>query len=354
MKRTQMPQPRILLLLAIIAAMVPCYGQVNSGPETPDVEAYFRRYVGLSAEQISTIRFGQAVAKTLHSRTPAEIFVFGAVYVNASPDAYVALARNFDRLAGIPGYTALGKFSTPPQLSDLNGFAFDQDDIESLKKCTPGDCDIQLPATPMRTFQAAIDWSAPNAAEQANQLLQKMALDRLVAYQHEGNTALGVYNDKQHPTDVPNQFQYILSYSSVLPERLPDFYQYLLSYPHGKPPKVGDLFYWMKVKFGLKPTLRVVHVATMGTNTSYGPSYVIAEKQLYASHYFQTALDLTFCIPEPLGRARGFYLIKLLGSEQAGLTGFEGSIVRKAAVGRSASSLQKSLTVIKGALEHGS
>jgi hypothetical protein len=25
-------------------------------------------------------------------------------------------------------------------------------------------------------------------------------------------------------------------------------------------------------------------------------AYAIAEKQLYASHYFQTALDLTFCI----------------------------------------------------------
>jgi hypothetical protein len=39
------------------------------------------------------------------------------------------------------------------------------------------------------------------------------------------------------------------------------------------------------------------------------PAYVIAEKQLYSSHYFQTALDLTFCISdtsEP--KRRGFYL----------------------------------------------
>jgi len=78
----------------------------------------------------------------------------------------------------------------------------------------------------------------------------------------------------------------------------------------------------------------------------------MAEKQLYASHYFQTALDLTFCIPEPLGTARGFYLIKIMGSEQAGLTGFKGSFVRKAAVGRSASALQKSLAIIKATLEH--
>jgi hypothetical protein len=82
------------------------------------------------------------------------------------------------------------------------------------------------------------------------------------------------------------------------------------------------------------------------------PAYVIAEKQLYSSHYFQTAPDLTFCISDISDpKQHGFYLVKAMGSEQEGLTGFKGSIVRKIAVDRSASSLQKSLTVIKNALE---
>jgi len=63
------------------------------------------------------------------------------------------------------------------------------------------------------------------------------------------------------------------------------------------------------VKFGLKPTLRIVQVITMHAAAANDPAYVIAEKQLYSSHYFQTALDLTFCISdtsEP--KRRGFYL----------------------------------------------
>ena len=47
----------------------------------------------------------------------------------------------------------------------------------------------------------------------------------------------------------------------------------------------------------------------------------------------------------------GFYLIMAMGSEQAGLTGVKGSIVRKAAVGRSVSNLQNALTTIKNTLE---
>jgi hypothetical protein len=82
------------------------------------------------------------------------------------------------------------------------------------------------------------------------------------------------------------------------------------------------------------------------------PAYAIAEKQLYSSHYFRTALDLTFCIRNRDEPSRpGFYLVKVMGSEQAGLTGIKGSAVRKIAVARSASSLQKSLVIIRETLE---
>jgi hypothetical protein len=47
----------------------------------------------------------------------------------------------------------------------------------------------------------------------------------------------------------------------------------------------------------------------------------------------------------------GVYLITLKGSQQAGLTGLKGGIVRKVAVGKTRSSLEKALTSIKQKLE---
>jgi len=115
---------------------------------------------------------------------------------------------------------------------------------------------------------------------------------------------------------------------------------------------VENSFYWARVKFGLKPTLRVVHVLTMHGNPGDPIAYVIAEKQLYSSHYFETALDFTFCVRDTTDpKPPGFYLIMVMGSEQAGLTGAKGSIVRRAAVGRSVSNLQTGLTTIKNTLE---
>ncbi|HSM84941.1 MAG TPA: hypothetical protein VLT16_02260 [Candidatus Limnocylindrales bacterium] len=338
----------VIVALALISGAARCWSQAS-----PDLNTYFKDYIGLSDGQVREIRSGKAVAKNLRSRTSAEIFVFGAVYINATPDAYIALSTDFDRLRKLPGYLALGRFSDPPQLADLGGFTFERDDIKSLKKCKPGDCDVQMPESSMQNLRQLVDWSAPGVAEQVNELLQETALKRLRAYQRDGNVALGIYNDKEHPTDVAGQFRYLLSYSKALPEYLPALHSYLLSYPRGKPANVDDTFYWSKVKFGLKPTLRMVHVITMRGNGDE-PAYAVAEKQLYASHYFQTALDLTFCVADKSRlRQPGFYLIKIMGSEQAGLTGFKGSIIRHKAVDRSASNLRKYLAAAKNALENG-
>jgi len=335
------------LLLVIEATPLPGFSQSN-----PNLQTFFQQNIGLNQDQIAAIQNGQPVAKAMPSRTPDEVFLFGAVYIHATPGAYLLFAHDFDRLRKLPSYLALGVFSNPPQLSDLKDFSFDDDDIEALKDCKPGDCLIQMPASSIEELHRSIDWSASNVKEQVNQHLQKTALQRLLAYQREGNQVLGVYNDKRNPTEVPQQFAYMLSYSKALPERLPDFYQYLLTYPNGKPVNVEDTFYWARVKFGLKPTLRVVQVVTIQGKATDEIAYAIAEKQLYSSHYFETALDLSFCVrgsddPKQLG----FYLIMAMGSEQAGLTGVKGSIVRKAAVGRSVSNLRNALASIRNTLE---
>jgi hypothetical protein len=335
------------LLGLIVASSRPAIPQSN-----PRMETFFRENIGLREDQIDAIGSGQPVVKPLPPRIPEEVLLFGAVYIHATPETYFQYARNFDRLRQVPGFLALGVFTDPPQLSDLKGFEFDSQDIQDLKSCEPGSCRIQMPATSIEKLHQVIDWSAPDVDDQVNQLLQKRTFELVLAYQREGNKALGVYDDKRDPTNVPEQFAYLLSYDNALPEHAPDFYHYLLSYPQGKPSHFEETFYWAKVKFGLKPTLRIVHMVTMRGKPSDPIACAIAQKQLYSSHYFRTALDLSVCVRESDDpKQAGFYLIKALGSEQEGLSGPKGSIVRKAAVSRAVGNLQKALAAIKDSIE---
>jgi hypothetical protein len=318
---------------------------------SPELQQFFQRDAALSQDEIHAINQGQAIAKEMPSRKPDEVFLLGAIYVRASPESYLKFATDFERMRTLPGTLAFGTFSEPPKLADVRGFAFDDDDLSAIKNCRPGNCLIQMPGTAMAELQQSIDWSSPAAGERVNGLLRRAVVERLLTYQREGNLALGTYDDKKHSTDVAAQFAYMLSYSKALPAYLPEFYNYLLAYPNAKPANVDDAFYWARVKFGLKPTLRVVHMLVRHGADKESVAYAIAQKQLYASHYFETALDLSFCIRPKNPQERGFYLVMALASEQKGLSGFKGSVVRDAAVGRSLDRLKNSLVFIKNQLE---
>ena len=339
--------PRLLPVLFLLCfAPLPASNAQNAEPFK-----FFRDYVGLKEDQIAAIRNGKAVAKVVESRTPDEVFVFGSVYVQSTPDKYLKLASDIDALRKLPSYLAIRKFSDPPQLSDFDGFTLEADDIKQLKNCAPGKCDVQLPTEAMDAFKQSVNWSAPDAANQANQLAQKMALEAIQRYTQGGNAALGTYMDKHHPAVVEETFTSLLSRSKALPVYLPELERYLLDYPEAKSENIQSEFYWEKVNFGLKPTLRIVQAIVYRGPRSTDPTYAVAVKQLYASHYFETALDLTVCVRDQESPDRGFYLLTLKGSQQAGLTGLKGGIVRKVAVDKTRSSLERALGAIKQKLE---
>jgi hypothetical protein len=336
----------VLLLLLISGAGLPAIGQ--------EAEPYkfFREYVGLNDDQIAAIRRGKAIAKVMDSRTPDEVFVFGSVYVEATPESYLRFASDVDALRKLPSFLAIQKFRDPPQLSDLDGFTLEKDDVKQLKNCKPGSCEIQLPAESMEQFRKTVNWSAPDAEDQANHLARQMALQALVLYNQGGNIALGTYRDKNHPAEVAETFQSLLSRSKALPAYLPDLDHYLLDYPAAKFDNIESQFYWEKINFGLKPTLRIVQAIVYRGARPTEPEYAVAIKQLYSTHYFETALDLTVCVKgTDSPNQRGFYLITLKGSKQAGLTGLKGGIVRKVAVDKTRSSLERALASTKQKLE---
>src|SRR6516225_499140 len=342
---------RDLILLALLLYL-PGRGGIQATGNSAEPNKFFHEFVGLNDDEIREIREGKAVAKILDAPTADQVFVFGSVYINSTPERYLKFASDIDALRKLPSYLALRKFSDPPQLSDLTGFTLDEEDFKQLKNCKPGHCEVQLPSEAMEEFQRAVNWSAPDASDQANREAQKMALQALLDYKQGGNVALGTYRDKNHPAAVAETFASLLNRSKALPVYLPELREYLLNYPKADSSGIESEFYWEKVNFGLKPTIRLVQAIVYQGKSPERPAYAVAVKQLYASHYFESALDLTVCVKDDEHPDHsGFYLITIKGSQQAGLTGLKGGIVRKVAVDKTRSSLEKALGTIKAKLE---
>jgi len=153
-------------LVLIASATITAYSQSDS-----NLERFFKENIGLSQAQIDSIRGGNAFAKALPSRTPSEILLLGAVYIEAVPGKYVQFAGDFERRRKHSAYLGLGQLGNPPRLEEFEGFSFDQEDVQALKNCKPADCLIQIPGSAIQEIQRSVDWSAADATEKLNRLL---------------------------------------------------------------------------------------------------------------------------------------------------------------------------------------
>jgi hypothetical protein len=336
---------RPVLLVLVLSGLpvllmtgVPARGQSESF-----VSGLLRQH-RFSTADLRALRAGEAVVKSLDTPVRREIAHFGVVYVETSPDRFIERFRDIERFERGPGIPQIGRFGALPAAGDLASLSLPAPDIAALAKCRPADCNLKLTPEAIARFRSEVDWSAPDAAVRANDVARGMLLDVVREYQKRGNDALGHYVDHDDSLSVAEEFGELLASGTPVP--MPHLTTYLQHYPRGRPDGAEDFFYWSMVEFGLKPTVRVnqVIIQPMAARPD-GLSHVIAIKQLYATHYFQTALELRFLIEERLADRPGFYLVSLTRSRIDGTGGLRGAILRSV-VNR------RSRTAVRGYLEH--
>ena len=226
--------------------------------------------LGLTSQQIAAIDAGRPVAKVLSWGGPSEVYVFGAVHVDGSPDTYLEAARDVGRLSGTPGYQGIGEIRDNATVADLGALAFDPDDVKALKNCREGSCDVQLPTSGIQRFTTAWTGRGPMRRIRPTPSPVRGCCNWCRRIERGGNEALGEYRDKEHPARVADQFQTMIGRASALPDVLPELRRYLLEYPNAELAGADSFFYWEKVAFGLKPTIRVNH-AVIYRGTRAGP-----------------------------------------------------------------------------------
>jgi hypothetical protein len=317
-----------LLLATVLAGVSVVLGaagaQAPAGSEVRNVLAGQLRF---SAAQIETVRRGQPVVVSVPPGVDREIAVAGAVRIAAPASRLVAVVRDIERLERGRGFLMTRKFSSPPVLADVATLQLPDEDVHALRSCRPGRCDVKLGQGAIDEL-GRIDWNAPDVANQANQLARRMAIAYLDQYRAGGNRALAVYRDKPEAIDLAGEFADMVRRSPGFTSLLPEVATYLLQYPQARPPTVDDYFYWSLAEFGLKSIVRLNHVVIHPTGRTSGLQYVITTKQLYASHYFQTALEVRALFDDAERPGEGHYLVVLNLARSDGLTGLFGPIVR--------------------------
>ena len=77
----------IRLAFLLLASSTVCHSQ-NKG----QLYTFFKWNIGLNDSEIARIEQGKPVAKVLDWSTHSQVFVFGAVFINAQPSGYMRLS----------------------------------------------------------------------------------------------------------------------------------------------------------------------------------------------------------------------------------------------------------------------
>ena len=309
------------------------------------LDAYLTKTVQLTAEERASLIRGEPVAKPLQVDPSREVAVFGAIWIDAPVARYIAALDDIENFEKGGGFRATKKVSEPARLDDFAELVLPPEDIEDLRACEVGSCEIKLGADALARLRKEVDWSRTDAKAQVEQVARALAVEYVNAYRAGGNSRLAVYRDSEKPTYVAEEFRRLIEAMPELTEYVPDMRRYLLEFPKTSSRPTKSFIYWQEAEFGLKPTIRINHVAIQESPTAT----VVASKQLYSSHYFWTALELRVLVPDP-SRGKGFWFVNVNRSRSDGLSGFVGRIIRGKVREGARSGMEAALRATKGAL----
>jgi hypothetical protein len=293
------------LVLWAVGAAAPLSGQ-----QIPTrLEQFVHSSIGLDSAQIQRVADGMVVVRVLPTPIKRDVAVFGIIPLDVTRELYVNRVLHTATWLRAPTRPRFGIFSDPAKLADVRDVTIDRDDVHDLESCRPGHCKVKLPASEMQRIRQQIDWSGPDPDSQVDAYARQRMVTYVTDYRAHGDSALVEYDDRGN-VRASDAFSSLLMESPYVYQYVAPFHQYLANYPHARLDGVRDVLYWSEdTLHGLRPILSITHLSIYAPPARPGTT-VIAQKQIYADHYFEAGFDLTLVVdrPSPSGEP-GIYLV---------------------------------------------
>jgi len=300
---------RIVLGVVAWALLAAWPHVVGAGP--PEFTTFLSDNAGFTAAEIATVERDSVVKTVDRDSSDQEIAVIGVVHVDASRDQVVEAFRDIRGWLASDTFVDADTLGDPPSVDDVAAVRFMPVDREAIQGCEVYACKIKLPERAIERFRA-IDWSSAGADDQAAQLVRRGLLAYVQSYSREGNRALVEYVDKEEPWRLEAGFEKLLGQASYTYRHIPELHRYMKEYPRAELDGAEDFLYWSVLNFGYRPVTSLTHATIYRREGASAPEVVLAQKQIYANHYYAARLELTAVVDDPAAvDGKGVYLVYL-------------------------------------------
>ncbi len=304
---------------------------------TDEFQRILNEKATLDASDFAALDQGRTVIKLTPVSDKREIAICGLISLRSDANQFLQSYLGGMARKNNEAILEAGRFGKAPAVADLQQLTIEPADIEDLKQCAVGDCQVKLSAKMIERFRHEVNWQAADYQIQATQLLKTMLADYVRDYVANGNTALIAYHDKRDEVRLVDEQQALHAASGYLND--------LLRNPESEMRLVEDAIIWSKLKLGLKPVLVIEHVKVYQDTRDHGPQVLVVSEQIYANHYFNSSRALTAFVSVPGGSSPA-YLVYENRSRADGLQGGVFSKLKRGIIEN------KAVDGLKAILEH--
>jgi len=337
-----------------VAAAFAMQAGTRAQPSTlpPDIAWVLQQKPPFTDADATALLSGQVIVHANASAERLEAGAIAAVRIRTPKDRAVDYFRQLISYEDGEVTLGFGTFGRPPRDADAARLTLDRDDVGDLRGCRPGRCAVRIGAAGAAAIASAIDFRAPDAAARASAWARERLASYAAAYLERGDAALVVYDDRSEPVDLRTEWRGIVESSPALAQYAPALQRYLVDFPKATLPGATDEIYWDKQHYtSLKPVIGVTHMVTW-RDPARPDRALVAQKQIYASHYFDGSLAVTLLLQDPKDVNPPFtYVVYFNRSRGDLLKGGFGGLKRRVAEEAATKSAQDTLGAMKRALE---
>ena len=146
--------------------------------------------------------------------------MLAATRLDAPAEALAAWTRAITAFKRSQFVLAIGRFSDPPVLSDLDALALDDRDVDELRRCRPGDCGLKLSAAEISRLSNVAAAGGAGVARRGPAGFRQIVLNRVQAYRAGGLAALPPPADRDGAPSIGEALASIVERSPHL-DRVP-------------------------------------------------------------------------------------------------------------------------------------
>jgi len=247
-----------------------------------DPSSILTKDLGFGTEDIRRIEAGEVVAHSLTAH-PSEVAMVAVAVATIPIGFYLERFDQVDAFKKSDEVLQISRFSVPPVAGDLHSLTIDQGDIDALRECTPGDCEVKLDVAGISRTRSAADVAGAYRAHLG---------EYAARYLREGNAALMEHQDGKKRA-VADGLTAIITRSPYLTRQWPEISSSIRDFNGTLPAGLRHFMYWSKEKSPGKAVISLTHAIIRPERDGVA---VVATKQIYASHYLSASLGLTILV----------------------------------------------------------